>query len=75
MSFNQSIDNQTSSSNYNDRNNIKLQVFFSYRFADYTAIGQMHIQCINSLGAISVLTHCGLVTPYGDRDLGQHWLR
>ena len=21
------------------------------------------------------LTHCGLVTPYGDRDLGQHWLR
>ena len=22
-----------------------------------------------------VLTHCGLVTLYGDRDLGQHWLR
>ena len=21
------------------------------------------------------LTHWGLVTPYGDRDLGQHWLR
>ena len=21
------------------------------------------------------LTHCGLVTPYGDWDLGQHWLR
>ena len=21
------------------------------------------------------LTHFGLVTPYGDRDLGQHWLR
>ena len=21
------------------------------------------------------LTHCGLVTPYGDRGLGQHWLR
>ena len=21
------------------------------------------------------LTYCGLVTPYGDRDLGQHWLR
>ena len=20
-------------------------------------------------------THCGLVTPYGDTDLGQHWLR
>ena len=23
----------------------------------------------------SNLTHCGLVMPYGDRDLGQHWLR
>ena len=22
-----------------------------------------------------LLTHCGLVTPYGDRDLGQHWFR
>ena len=22
-----------------------------------------------------ILTHCGLVTPYGNRDLGQHWLR
>ena len=21
------------------------------------------------------LTHWGLVTPYGDSDLGQHWLR
>ena len=25
-------------------------------------------------GALS-LTHCGLVTPYGGGDLGQHWLR
>ena len=22
-----------------------------------------------------VKTHCGLVAPYGDKDLGQHWLR
>ena len=22
-----------------------------------------------------LLTHCGLVTPYGDTDLGQHWFR
>ena len=28
----------------------------------------------NKLGSPS-LTHCGLMTPYGDRDLGQHWLR
>ena len=25
-------------------------------------------------GFIVSLTHCGLVTPYGDTDLGQHWL-
>ena len=24
---------------------------------------------------IYLLTHCGLVTTYGDKDLGQHWLR
>ena len=24
---------------------------------------------------LNELTYCGLVTPYGDRDLGQHWLR
>ena len=24
---------------------------------------------------LNVLTHCGLVTSYGDRDLDQHWLR
>ena len=23
----------------------------------------------------NILTHCGLVTSYSDRDLGQHWLR
>ena len=26
-------------------------------------------------GGLWFKTHCGLVTPYGDRDLGQHWLR
>ena len=31
----------------------------------------MH-QCANFNGD---LTHWGLVTPYDDRDLGQHWLR
>ena len=25
--------------------------------------------------SLNVLTHCGLMTPYGDTDLGQHWLR
>ena len=23
----------------------------------------------------NILTHCGLVTPYGDKGLGQHWSR
>ena len=23
---------------------------------------------------LATLTHCGLVTTYGDKDLGQHWL-
>ena len=22
-----------------------------------------------------ILTHCGLETPYGDMEMGQHWLR
>ena len=30
--------------------------------------------CIQ-ISAPEGLTHCGLVTPYGYRDLGQHWLR
>ena len=29
----------------------------------------------NKYNENSTLTHCGLVTPYGGRDLGQHWFR
>ena len=36
--------------------------------------GQIHTTC-NKWFAISKLTHCRLVTPYGARDLVQHWLR
>ena len=25
--------------------------------------------------ADEALTHCGLVTPYGGKDLGRHWFR
>ena len=25
--------------------------------------------------SLNVLTHCGLVTPYGNKNLGQYWLR
>ena len=36
--------------------------------------GQIHTTGNKSF-AISKLTHFGLVTPYGARDLGQHWFR
>ena len=29
----------------------------------------------NKLRAVISLSHCGLVTPYGDMELGRHWLR
>ena len=31
--------------------------------------------CIFMLPGLNELTHCGLATPFGDIDLGQHWLR
>ena len=41
---------------------------------------QILLPCSNSARCIWIcwscrLTHFGLVTPYGDRDLGHHWLR
>ena len=42
---------------------------------------ELHLSCTKPsiwglfCSGLSELTHCGLVTPYGDRDLGQHWLR
>ena len=30
---------------------------------------------LSQLSGTNELTHCGLVTPYGDMELGQHWLR
>ena len=38
----------------------------------YSHTRYMHTRCTWQL---LYLTHCGLVTPYGDRDLGQLWLR
>ena len=32
---------------------------------DYNVMGVLHTVC---------LTHCGLVMPFGDIDLGQHWM-
>ena len=36
-------------------------------------MGTMHV--INPEAYDESLTHCDLVASYGDRDLGQHWLR
>ena len=33
-------------------------------------IRKLHFEKLKSYS-----THCGLVTPYGDRDVGQHWLK
>ena len=40
------------------------------------------VKCVNKcvhfklfFGVQIHLTHCGLVTPYGDKGLGQNWLR
>ena len=35
----------------------------------------LHTPIIAYMYGFGMLTHCGLVTPYGDIDLGQHWLR
>ena len=37
--------------------------------------GSVFVMEANSDLVKQTLTHCGLVTPYGGRDLGQHWLR
>ena len=29
----------------------------------------------HSVRLLCLVTHCGLMTPYGDKDLSQHWLR
>ena len=34
-------------------------------------------ECLDkgNMASVCLLTHCGLVTSYGDMDLGEHWLR
>ena len=39
----------------------------TWNIVDYSSDSQRHI--------LLPFTHCGLVTPYGDIDPGQHWLR
>ena len=56
----------------------KLQWNFnrdSGTFTQENAFEYVACKIVAICSCASVLTHCGLVTPYGDRDLGQHWHR
>ena len=44
---------------------------FSFKKMHLKMSGKWRPFCLG----LKVLTHWGLVTPYGDRDLGQHWVR
>ena len=46
------------------RNTYHIQTKLDYEACDIT-LNPLHDE----------LTHCGLMTLYGDKDLGQHWLR
>ena len=49
-----------------------LQMTFSKAFGKFWFfIVKFHWSLLLSIQL--TLTHCGLVTPYGNRDLGQHW--
>ena len=41
---------------------------------EFVVIGGMRVIHFTHITARQLID-CGLVTPYGDRDLGQHWLR
>ena len=56
--------------------NIKLWLYNCAPVTNHR-MGVYSVQYINFWKIVSFyyLTHCGLVTPYGDRNLDQHWLR
>ena len=45
-----------------------FEVYKDSGFVVVSTTGRNHAKMVT-------LTHCGLVTPYGDRDLGQNWPR
>ena len=62
-----------------DKNGLGLSyIFFEFYGPDipHTALDYCY-KYANDAAAFSdrLLTYWGLVTPYGDVDLGQHWLR
>ena len=55
--------------NHNDAYNW-YQLYLSGKVLYKSSIVQL-----KTVASLSLLTHCGLVMPYGDLDLGQHRLR
>ena len=57
----------------------KKLAYFGTKFESICNVSACHLQVSYYLrwpcSGLTVLTHWGLVTPYGDIDLGQHWLR
>ena len=49
-----------------DNNYVKREMFI-YILTPFLSVDITHYR--------QTLTHCGLETPYGGRDLGQHWFR
>ena len=37
--------------------------------------GKFDVESVSMLWHYGVLTHCGLLTPYGDIELSQQWFR
>ena len=50
---------------------IRVGSVFGAKYASYILCQVGNIDCFRACP----LTHCGLVMPYGDIDLGQNWLR
>ena len=42
-------------------------------YSKYIFIQENVVENTSKTLGLNVLSHCGLVTPYGNRDLGQHW--
>ena len=42
---------------------------------DLNGESEISYQRLNTIWLDIILTQCGQVRPYGDRDLGQHWFK
>ena len=45
-----------------------------YFMDNSSEIFAIYIETLDNFHQLYLITHCGLVTPYGVRDLGRHWL-